>query len=97
MTTFPHWRETARRHVDRIHESVIVDGQEFIAAPLAAQQVGISANRIRVCCAAAPGENVVLTGLGGIKFVRLPRHPGDQRAPVYVLVSSIKKGRSNGS
>lgn len=90
---FPNWRDLSKRHIARIHEPVVVDGEEYLAIPIAAQQAGISANRIRVCCAAAPGENVVLIGLGGIKFVRLPRHPGDQRAPVYVQLSSIKKTR----
>lgn len=89
MTTFPDWHELSRRAYERIHAPVVVDGVEFLALPVAAARIGCTAQWLRVRCKDVPGVFVVLTGRGGLRFFRLPRHPGDQRAPVYVDVRTI--------
>jgi len=68
---------------------MIVDGVEYLSAPIAARRAGCSASWLRRRCRAVPGNFVVLEGEGGIRFIRVPRHNGDMRAPVYVDVRTI--------
>lgn len=88
MTTFPSWQELSRRANDRVHQSVVVDGVEFVHSVEAARRAGVSTVAIHKRCDVA-GDCVVLTGRGGLRFIRLPRHPSDERAPVYVDVRTI--------
>ena len=89
MTEHLTWYDAARRAINRIHEPVVVDGVEYLSAPIAARRAGCSASWLRRRCRAAPGVFAVLEGEGGIRFIRIPRHDGDARAPLYVDMRTI--------
>lgn len=89
MTLYANWRDAARAAIDRIHEPVVVDGVEYLSAPIAARRAGCSASWLRRRCRAVRGNFVVLEGEGGIRFIRVPRHNGDARPPLYVLLETI--------
>ena len=89
MMHYANWHDAALAAIDRIHEPVIVDGVEYLSAPIAAQRAGCSASWLRRRCRAVPGVFAVLEGEGGIRFIRVPRHNGDARAPLYVDLRTI--------
>lgn len=89
--SFPNWQELARRAIERIQQPVVVDGVTFYIASEAAYRTGYSAERLRALCQNVKGNGVVLTTPNGVRFIRLPRHDGDQRAPIYIDVTSVNQ------
>jgi hypothetical protein len=60
-----------------------INGETFIGTAEAARFVGLSCNRLRVIARTYPGNNRIITLPNGWRFIRLPRHEGDQKSPLY--------------
>lgn len=43
--------------------------------------------------AAVPGVFIVLEGAGGVRFIRVPRHAGDMRPPLYIDMRTLTSGQ----
>lgn len=87
---FPPWQELARRAKERLRQPQVINGETFICAADLERAVGIDRCTVRNLVRLAPGENMVLTAPCGIRFIRVPRHRGDERPPMYFDEGSVK-------
>lgn len=68
---------------ERMRQPIEVDGAIYHPTTTAADLLGVHPNTLRVAAQYTPGDNVVLTAANGLRFVRVPRHRGDTRPPLY--------------
>lgn len=67
----------------RLAEPVQFDGKTFQPTAVAAKHFGCNPSYLRRLSVSVPGFNMVLVTANGWFFVRLPRHSGDSRSPLY--------------
>lgn len=68
---------------DRYALPIQVDGATYYPTRTAAAQLGITRWWLTVSAKDVAGDNVVLTASNGLRFIRVPRHRGDSRPPLY--------------
>jgi hypothetical protein len=71
----------------RARQPIVIDGATFVPTVEYAALVGFRADYFHKLAASCPTTNEVAT-VNGHSFVRIPRHRGDTRSPIYWKVQS---------
>lgn len=90
---FPHWTILAQRARERTAAPILVGNVMFHGIEDTAAQVGMSKSWLRTLVAHTPGLDEVLETRTGIRFIRKPRHRGDQNASYYFDVATVRAYR----
>lgn len=93
--SFSNWSERDRLIIER-HRAFLAaprdfGGQVWHSMSAVMAETGLTRSKLTRLVQTTRGANCVLLAPCGIRFVRLPRHDGDERAPVYFDVESVRK------
>lgn len=86
---FKPWWVCAAEARERLRQPIVFEGKTYYCLTDAARCCGYSNSRLRNFVAKVRGEDCVLTGRHGIRFVRKPRHKGDMAAPLYFDLDTL--------
>jgi hypothetical protein len=87
---FPSTRELSERARRALRQPLVIEGKTFVSTSQAAQLCGLSTTYLLLLARrAGPGVGTVLTAPSGLRFIRKPRHQGDQRCPTFFAVESL--------
>lgn len=85
------WFEQQRLIKERMRQPIERDGILWISTVVAAEQLNLKPNLLRVLGAKYPGASEIVVTGQGVRFIRLPRGRGDLRPPLYWDLESLKR------
>lgn len=75
---------------ERQRQPIEFAGETWYITTDAAERRGLCVETLRVSARHIPGNNVILTTASGARFVRVPRHRNDLKAPIYWNLDSLR-------